>query len=78
MLALHFRDGGGDELLLYDLFGDSPRNDPLGRAAGPIDGVMSIMTGIAANRSFESGLPVNIADLVRINASAARHGGSSA
>lgn len=55
--------GGGDRLLLEDLFGDAVTTDPLGRKAGPLDGAMSILTGIAANRSFASGCPVRIADL---------------
>lgn len=58
--------GGGDIRLLEDVFGE-PTEDPLGRAAGHVDGAMSILTGIAANRSMASGLPVNIADLVQIH-----------
>lgn len=56
--------GGGDVRLLDDLFGP-PRSepDPLGRAAGPIDGAWSILTGIAANQSFATGMPVRIDDL---------------
>ncbi|MCC5849199.1 MAG: Gfo/Idh/MocA family oxidoreductase [Verrucomicrobia bacterium] len=56
--------GGGDIRLLNDVFG-KPAEDPLGRAAGHVDGAMSILTGIAANRSMASGMPVNIADLVK-------------
>ncbi|PTX99815.1 dehydrogenase [Verrucomicrobia bacterium LW23] len=57
--------GGGDLLLLEDLFGSGARNDPLGRAAGHVDGARSILTGIAANKSFETGLPVDVRKLVR-------------
>jgi predicted dehydrogenase len=57
--------GGGDVRLLRDVFGE-PADDPLGRAAGLPDGIMSILTGIAANRSFATGLPVRVADLVRL------------
>ncbi len=57
--------GGGDVRLLEDLFRRERPADPLGRAAGHIDGAMSILTGIAANRSFATGLPVRVADLVR-------------
>lgn len=57
--------GGGDERLLKDIFAPGTEPDPLGHAAGPIDGTYSILTGIAANQSFVSGLPVRIADLVR-------------
>ncbi len=56
--------GGGDARLLQDLFvGGSA--DPLGRAANHIDGAWSILTGIAANRSFATGAAVRTRDLVR-------------
>ncbi len=55
--------GGGDIRLLHDLFAGAG-NDVLGRAAGPTDGAMSILTGIAANRSFNTGQPVRVADLL--------------
>lgn len=55
--------GGGDPILLNDVFG-VPEEDPLHRAASHIDGAMSILTGIAANKSIASGVPVNIKDLV--------------
>ena len=58
--------GGGDERLLSDLFSGRPEADPLGRAAGLRDGVVSILTGIAANQSFASGQPVRADQLVRI------------
>lgn len=57
--------GGGDVRLLEDLFRREKPADPLGRAAGHVDGAMSILTGIAANQSFRTGQPVNVADLVR-------------
>ena len=57
--------GGGDVRMLDDVFGLERQPDPLGRAAGHIDGAMSILTGIAANRSMASGLPVRVADLVQ-------------
>jgi len=56
--------GGGDTLLLEDIFGP-PREDRFGRAASHIDGAMSILTGIAANISMRTGLPVKVDDLVR-------------
>ncbi len=56
--------GGGDTLLLEDLFGP-PREDRFRRAASHIDGAMSILTGIAANISIRTGLPVKVDDLVR-------------
>ncbi len=55
--------GGGDKRLMQDVFlgaGD----DSLGRAADHVDGTLSILTGIAANRSFETGLPVDVGSLV--------------
>jgi predicted dehydrogenase len=56
--------GGGDARLLQDIFaGGQP--DPLGRAANHLDGAMSILTGIAANRAIATGLPVQVASLVR-------------
>jgi predicted dehydrogenase len=41
--------GGADERLLHDLFVGGGQ-DPLGQAASHIDGAVSILTGIAANR----------------------------
>ena len=55
--------GGGDPVLLNDLFG-IPDPDPLKRAASHIDGVTSIMTGICANKSIASGLPVKVEDVL--------------
>jgi predicted dehydrogenase len=54
--------GGGDELLLSDLF-NGPGEDPLGRPSGYMDGLRSVSVGIAGNRSLESSLPVRIEDL---------------
>ncbi|NIK76204.1 putative dehydrogenase [Paenibacillus castaneae] len=55
--------GGGDPVLLNDLFG-TPVEDPFNRAANHIDGARSILTGIAANRSIQTGKAVQIDDLV--------------
>ncbi len=52
--------GGDDALLLADLPGAGGTPDPLGRAAGVRDGAYSVLTGVAANESFATGLPVNI------------------
>ncbi|MFK4762568.1 Gfo/Idh/MocA family protein [Microbacterium sp. ZW T5_45] len=54
--------GGGDALLLSDVF-VGPGDDPLGRPADWTDGIRSIAVGIAGNRSLDTGLPVNVADL---------------
>jgi predicted dehydrogenase len=57
--------GGGDRLLLDDIFrADQQPADPLHRKAGHVDGAYSILTGVAAYRSIDSGKPVKIADLV--------------
>ena len=56
--------GGGDPVLLEDLFGN-PAPDRFNRAASHIDGAMSILTGIAANRSIATGMPVQVDNLVR-------------
>lgn len=55
--------GGGDTVMLNDIFG-TPVYDKFHRAANHIDGARSILTGIAANRSIRTGLPVNVNDLV--------------
>ncbi|KAG9230762.1 putative oxidoreductase yteT [Amylocarpus encephaloides] len=46
--------GGGDPVLLNDLFGEDVGEDRFGRAADHIDGARSILTGIAANRSLRT------------------------
>jgi len=56
--------GGGDALLLDDVFGADRGEDPLGRKAGHLDGAYSILTGIAAYHSIDTGKPVKITDLV--------------
>ncbi len=57
--------GGGDVRMMNDIFGE-PEYDPFHRAASHIDGAMSILTGIAANRSIATGMPVDIKTLVDI------------
>ncbi|MFD6290823.1 Gfo/Idh/MocA family protein [Streptomyces sp. NPDC060205] len=59
--------GGGDIRMLQDLFG--PRRsapDPLGRAADALDGAKSLVTGLAANESFVTGVPVRVGDLLDV------------
>jgi predicted dehydrogenase len=58
--------GGGDIALLNDLFGNTQSNHSP-KAASHIDGAMSILTGIAANKSIATGQPVNIDDLLTIS-----------
>jgi predicted dehydrogenase len=57
--------GGGDPVLLNDLFG-RPAPDPFNRAASHVDGAWSILTGIAANRSIRTGMPVDVESLVKL------------
>lgn len=57
--------GGGDGLLLQRLFSGKPVTDPLGHMADSWAGAMSILIGVAANQSIQTGLPVNIDDLLK-------------
>jgi len=57
--------GGGDKLLLDDLFLPEKPKDKYLRAADQRSGAYSILTGVAANRCFETGKPVQIPDLVQ-------------
>jgi len=56
--------GGGDGLLLDDLFLPERKADRYLRAADQRAGAWSILTGIAANRSIDSGQAVQIQGLV--------------
>lgn len=56
--------GGGDPILLQDLFG-TPLEDEFNRAASHVDGAMSILTGIAGNISLNTGQPVKVDGLVK-------------
>lgn len=55
--------GGGDDRLLRDIFVGAGE-DPLGRAADHVQGARSILTGIAANESLKTGMPVRIPDMI--------------
>jgi hypothetical protein len=55
--------GGGDPVLLDSLFGN-PAPDPYKREADHIQGALSILTGIAANKSIASGQAIQIDDLM--------------
>ena len=57
--------GGGDPVMLDDLFLPGKNPDRFHRAADHIAGVQSILTGVAANKSIASGLPVKIESLVK-------------
>jgi len=56
--------GGGDNLLLGDVFDPDAPADKLGRKADQRDGAYSILVGVAAYHSIDTGLAVNIADLL--------------
>ena len=55
--------GGGDAKLLKNLF-VGVDEDPLGLAADFHDGAKSILTGIGANISMKTGLPVKVQELI--------------
>jgi len=55
--------GGGDSRLQDKIFVSPNVEDPFGRAAGSRDGVMSVLIGIAARKSIETGNKVQINDL---------------
>ena len=57
---------GGDPLMNDKLFKDQTQPDPLQQAAGVRDGVMSVLAGVAARKSVESGKPVKIAGLTTL------------
>ncbi len=69
VIKVPFSDGGhwgGDPKMLDKLFKDPSLPDPLGQSAGTRDGVMSILTGIAARKSVKSGKPVKIEGLTEL------------
>ncbi|MEY2905283.1 MAG: hypothetical protein RJA52_1299 [Bacteroidota bacterium] len=55
--------GGGDERLQDKLLLKTDDPDPLKHTAGLRDGAMSILIGVAARKSIESGMPVKIEGL---------------
>lgn len=57
--------GGGDNVLLDDLFLPNPPADKYLRAADERAGAASILIGVAANKCFKTGQPVRIKDLVK-------------
>ncbi len=56
--------GGGDPPLLADIFDPNAPADPLGRKADQRDGAYSILTGVAAYHSIDTGKAVKIPDLL--------------
>jgi hypothetical protein len=58
---------GGDPLLHRSLFVPDSE-DPYAQRAGARAGAMSVLTGVAAMQSADTGLPVHIADLLSAQA----------
>ncbi len=56
--------GGGDRVMLDDIFGQEKKQDKYLRAADQRAGAYSILTGVAANLAISTGKPVQITDLV--------------
>ena len=56
--------GGGDRLMLEDIFLPEPASDKYLRAADERAGACSILVGIAANRSMATGAKVTVSDLI--------------
>lgn len=61
--------GGGDARLHDRLFKEPHAEDIYQHMAGTRDGAMSILIGVAARKSIESGTPVQIADLTNLEPS---------
>jgi predicted dehydrogenase len=57
---------GGDARLRQLLFATTPPDDPLGHTAGSRAGAMSLLVGVAANRSIATGQRVAIDDLLGV------------
>lgn len=55
--------GGGDERMLAELLGDA-EPDPLGCAADHDSGLQALLTGLAADRSLATGVPVSVDELL--------------
>lgn len=66
--------GGGDTRLKDKLFKDPSMADPYRQSAGSRDGAMSILVGIAARNSIETGKPVKVQDLTDIQLEASGRG----
>jgi len=64
--------GGGDKRLQDKIFEDPDAPDPYKHAAGTRDGAMSILIGVAARNSIESGHPVRISELTDLQPRAKR------
>ena len=58
--------GGGDKRLHEKIFVNPNQKDKFDRSAGLRDGAMSILIGIAARKSIESGNPIKIQELTTL------------
>jgi len=61
----HGGHGGGDTRMLRAIL-DEAALDPSGCRATEVDGALSLVTGLAANLSFETGLPVRADDVLAL------------
>lgn len=64
--------GGGDKRLHDKIFRTPEAKDPYVRSAGLRDGIMSVLIGVGARKSIESGMPVKIAELTDLEPRAKR------
>jgi predicted dehydrogenase len=64
--------GGGDPLIVEQMFSPAPPEEHLGRNAGSEQGAASILVGIAANEAIATGQPVKLKDLVTLRPQATR------
>lgn len=64
--------GGGDKRLHDKIFENPDAPDPYKHAAGVRDGAMSILIGVAARNSIETGKPIRIASLTDLQPRARR------
>lgn len=58
--------GGADPVMLEQIFSPNPPYDRFHRAASHIDGAASILVGISANISMQTGQLVNVSDLFEL------------
>lgn len=58
--------GGGDRAIVERIFGPDDAQDPLGRDATHVDGAASVLMGVAANRSIDTGRAVTIDSLMAL------------
>jgi len=61
--------GGGDSVMLEQIFSPTPPPDPFARAASHIDGAASILLGIAANISMSENRPVSVDEILKVDRS---------